>query len=148
MDFLLGLFFLTLLPFPLYICFLNTYGLSTCTCISLVSGDRLLQQDDNEVTVEMLETWENGSDNSHWMTPTNAIQSENEIKYFVELSRRSFCLEWNMLLGILLQDVKVFTDTLEQLKEITPNNVTLPDKMWLWLLEGINSLSDWASRTR
>ncbi len=76
-----------------------------------------------------------------------AIQSENEIKYFVELTRRAMCLEWNMLLGILLQDVNVFSDTLEQLKEITPSDVTLPDKMWVWLLEGINTLSDWASKT-
>ncbi len=97
----------------------------------------------------MLESWENGSaENSPWFTPTKAIQSENEIKYFVELTRHAMCLEWNMLLGILLQDVNVFSDTLEQLKEITPSDVTLPDKMWVWLLEGINTLSDWASKTR
>lgn len=109
-------------------------------------GEGLLQNDDNESFVESLDQWDTDPTNSEWLTPTRALQSENEIRYFVELTRQSMCLEWNILLGVLLQDVTVFSDTLTELKKISPHNVKLPNNIWVWLLEGINSLSEWASK--
>ena len=114
----------------------------------IILGEVLLQQDDSGSAVESLDVWEGSPEGSEWALPTKTIQSEAEIKYFIELTRQSMCLEWNMLLGILLQDVKVFNDTLEQLKDANPRQVTLPDNIWVWLLEGFNSLSEWASKIR
>ena len=116
------------------------------SCI-LISGEGLLLQEDSESVTETMDTsWEGDLDASRWTT-SRAMQSEREIRYFVDLTRRAMCIEWNVLLGILLQDQQVFGDTLEQLKEIAPQ-VILPDDIGAWLLEGVASLSQWATKNK
>ncbi len=107
-----------------------------------------LHPQDSDSVADTLDSWEHDQDNSEWTTPNRAMQFEHELRFLADLTRRAICLEWNMLLGVLLQDVTVFTDTIDYLKGLDTREVTLPDSIWVWLLEGITSLSEWAAKTR
>ena len=104
-----------------------------CDSESLVEtfGDSSLWEDD--VAMSMA-----------WTSSSRTVQSEQEIRYFVDASIKSLCLEWVVILGILLQDPTIFIHISQQLTEID-STVTFPLGIEKRIFDGVASLNEWAS---
>ena len=115
--------------------------------------DGFLLPEDTESIVETIDDtymWE-GDNNvamtTVWTMPTKSIQAEREMRYFVNITSSTLCLEWSVILGILLQDLTIFIDLSNQLNNINPQ-IVFPEGMGTWLLEGVASLGEWAAKNR
>lgn len=80
-----------------------------------------------------------------WTTSTRTVQSEQEIRYFVDASIQSLCLEWTVMLGVLLQDSAIFIHV-NQLLDSLESHIVLPLDIDGKILAGITSLNEWAAR--
>lgn len=81
-----------------------------------------------------------------WTTSTRTVQSEREIRYFVDASIQSYCIEWAAMLGILLQDSTVFIHVQQLLDdEERIDGVVFPPGIDNRILTGVTSLSEWAT---
>ena len=109
-------------------------------------ADRLYGSDSLVEIVDDSSLWE-GEDitmATGWTTPSKTVQSELEIRYFINASVSSYCLEWVVILGVLLQDLSIFMHVQQQLNYLD-SQITFPDDIDTRLLDGINSLSEWAA---
>lgn len=95
-----------------------------------------------ETIDESTTIWED--DVSMWTSSTRTVQSEQEIRYFVDASIKSYCLEWIVILGILLQDPTIFIHIGQQLSELDDPTVTFPAGIEKRIFEGVSSLNEWA----
>lgn len=129
----------------------GSYSFVSDSLIKNSSVDRFLLPEDTESLVETIDDtymWEgdnNVSMTTVWTVPTKSIQAEREMRYFVNITNSTFCLEWSVILGILLQDITIFIDLSNQLNNINPQ-IVLPEGMGTWLLEGVASLGEWAAK--
>ncbi|XP_019849671.1 PREDICTED: RAB6A-GEF complex partner protein 1-like isoform X2 [Amphimedon queenslandica] len=81
-----------------------------------------------------------------WTTSTRTVQSEREIRYFVDASIQSYCIEWAAVLGILLQDSTVFIHMQQLLEdEERIEGVVFPSGIDSRIMTGVSSLSEWAA---
>lgn len=108
-------------------------------------ADRLYGSDSLVEIVDDSSLWEEDiTMTTGWITPSKTVQSELEIRYFINASVTSYCLEWVVILGVLLQDLSIFMHVQQQLNYLD-SQTTFPDDIDTRLLNGINSLSEWAA---
>ena len=116
--------------------------------LPLTVADRLC---DSESIVETVDDdpsiWEEDvSMTTVWTTSTRTVQSEREIRYFVDASIQSYCIEWAAILGILLQDSTVFIHMQQLLDdEERIDGIVFPSGIDNRIMSGVSSLSEWAA---
>ena len=125
-----------------------TSFLSLSPSLSLFVADKVC---DSESIVETVDDdpslWEEDvSMTTVWTTSTRTVQSEKEIRYFVDASIQSYCIEWAAVLGILLQDSTVFIHMQQLLEdEERIEGVVFPSGIDSRIMTGVSSLSEWAA---